>query len=206
MADEQDLRQTVQQATEGNPVAMDALFGRYLPQVRRYLARQAGQLIQAKESVSDLAQSVCREALEQLADGRFDYRGEAEFKQWLYKAAEHKIQNRHRFYAAKKRDAGREVAKTAGSGADAGELARTVTTPSGQVMRADQRRELDEHIEKLPQKQRQVVRMFYLEQLSHKQIAQELGVSETHSRVLLVRAMAQLARLGMASESESDGD
>ena len=106
--------------------------------------RQAGHLVRAKESAADLAQSVCREVLERIGDGRFEYQGEAAFKQWLFQAAEHKMQNKHRFYRADRRDGAKEV-RPAGDDDSAGtqDLPGRVTSPSMRAIRAEDRLALD---------------------------------------------------------------
>jgi RNA polymerase sigma-70 factor (ECF subfamily) len=53
---------------------------------------------------------------------------------------------------------------------------------------------------KLPPKHREVIVLAYVDGLSHKQIAEKLELSEANSRVLLSRALARLATLGVKSE------
>ncbi len=195
-----DLRETIHQASQGDTAAVDQLLLRYLPDIQRFLGRQAGQLVRAKESASDLAQSVCREVLERLEDGRFDYQGEAAFKQWLFQAAEHKMQNRHRFYKADRRDGAREARPQGDDDNASGELPGQVTSPSMHAMRAEDRQALEVHLAKLPEQQAAVLRSFHFEQLTHKEIAEALDITESHSRVLLARGMAKLARLGTKPE------
>ena len=187
-----DLRQTIHQATQGDGAAVDALLVRYLPDVERFLGRQIGQLVKAKESVSDLAQSVCREALERIGDGRFEYQGEAAFKQWLFQAAEHKMLNKHRFYKADRRDGGKEVRPGDGDM----EVPSQRTSPSMHAMRKEDRSELEAKLQQLPEQQAEVLRRFHFEQQPHRDIAAEMSITESHSRVLLARGMARLARLG----------
>src|SRR5438552_14795863 len=87
-------RQLVEDASRGEAPAIDALLERYLPDLLRYVRRRAGPAILKKESGSDVVQSVCRELFENLRTERFEYRGEAEFKQWLYGAALLKLEGR----------------------------------------------------------------------------------------------------------------
>lgn len=199
MAD--DLRETIHLATQGDGAAVDELLLRYLPEVQRFLARQAGQLVRAKESAADLAQSVCREVLERIGDGRFEYQGEAAFKRWLFQAAEHKMQNKHRFYKADRRDGAKEVWPAGDDDSTgAGEPPGRVTSPSKRAARAEDRLALENNLRKLPEQQSAVVRRFHFEQQSHKEIAEALDITESHSRVLLARGMARLARLGIQEE------
>jgi RNA polymerase sigma-70 factor (ECF subfamily) len=197
MSDE--VREWVDGASRGDAKAVEDLLARYLPDLRGYLQRNAGPLVAAKESSSDLAQSVCRDVLERLGTERFAYRGEAEFKQWLYNAALFKIRARQRFYLAARRDAGREI-EQAGASSTAGtrdELhAQQVGPGSAAELHEDVER-LRAALAQLPDNYREVLLLANVDGLSHKQIAAKLDISEANSRVLLSRAMARLATLGV---------
>ena len=66
-----------------------------MPQLIAFLRVKVGRLIGARESVRDLAQSVCREVLEDMDD--FEYAGDAAFRSWLFQQASRKILDRHRY-------------------------------------------------------------------------------------------------------------
>ena len=94
-------------------------------------------LTRREGAASDLAQSVCREALEKVADERLRFEGPAALKQWLYKAALLKVSEKRRHYLAQRRDAGREVAlPTKSQGLSRAEFFRTMLTPSRRRRRA----------------------------------------------------------------------
>lgn len=187
-----DLKQTVGAAGLGDRGAIEALLVRFLPGLERHLARNAGALLRANESAADLAQSVCREVLVRLGDERLDYQGPEAFQNWLYQAALHKLQNRHRHYRADKRDVLREVDPGSAGIAD---VVRSQTSPSGHAMR----REASEHVLQamaaLSERDRQVIQWCHFEQLGHAEVAARLGIAESHSRVLLARALARLAKI-----------
>lgn len=190
------LHQTVTDATGGDPVAKEALLARFLPGLQQYLGRHAGALVRQKESIADLAQSVCREVLERLRDERFEYQGEAQFVQWLQQAAVHKLQNRHRFYRAEKRDAGREVAPRLGSdGGGVEDFAVTGATASQSAVRREVGEEVRRALERLPERDRQVIQWCHFEGKTHADVAAQLAITESHSRVLLARALARLAQV-----------
>lgn len=191
-----ELQQTVSSAAAGDRVAIDALLARFLPGLRQFLVAEAGALVRARESVSDLAQSVCREVLERLRDERFEYRGEAQFVRWLQQAAVHKLQNRHRFYRAEKRDAAREHAPTDGAAiATAGS-----GTPSQAAERHERSAQLTAALARLPERDRHVIEWCHFEGRSHDEVAEQLGITPSHSRVLLARALARLARLARGAD------
>ena len=195
-----EIRELVTSASQGDAHAVEDLLARYLPDLRGYLQRNAGALIAAKESSSDLAQSVCRDMLERLGSERFVYRGEAEFKQWLYNAALFKIRARQRFYLAARRDAGREVgpadASSTSSAPDLDPPADQLGPGSAAELHEDVTR-LRAALAQLPANYREVLLLANVDGLSHKQIADKLSISEANSRVLLSRALARLATLGV---------
>ena len=95
-----------QSASNGNREALEALLQRFLPDVRAFLRLRTGPRLLTLESPDDLVQSVCREALGDLS--HIEYRSERAFKNWLLTTALNKEREKGRFYAAQKRDAGRE--------------------------------------------------------------------------------------------------
>jgi len=192
-----DPRKFVEDASRGDAGAVEALVEHYLPDLERFVARRAGAALLAKESSSDIVQSICREVFQRLATDRFEYHGEREFKQWLYGAALLKLAERARHWRAERRDAARELAP--GSACDSGlPAAREPTasaTPSASAIRHEDAQRVRAAITGLPEPYRGIVELAYIEGLSHKEIATRLSISETNSRVLLSRAVARLALL-----------
>jgi RNA polymerase sigma-70 factor (ECF subfamily) len=189
----EDSRHLLEEASRGDAPAIETLLGRYLPGLMRYVRRRAGPTILAKESSSDVVQSVCRELLENLRTERFEYQGEAEFKQWLYGAAVLKLEGRRRHWRAQMRDALRESAPAGSSGFWDPAVS---ATPSADAMRREDTDRLRAAITSLPESYRRIIELAYVEDLTHAQIAARLAISETNSRVLLSRALARLATIG----------
>jgi len=190
----------VSAATQGDREAVVALLERYLPDLRAYVQRHAGELVRARESSSDLAQSVCREALERLADGRFEYRGEPAFREWLYRAAVMKLLKRHRHWRSDKRDPARELGtpeeRSGESSVPRGVDAVVMDgTPSREVMRLEELELFRRSFGALSERHQDVIRLHHAEGRSHAEIGAELGISEANSRMLLSRALGRLARL-----------
>ncbi len=192
----------IENASHGDARAIDALLVRYLPQLAAYLRSHAGGVVTAKESRSDLVQSVCREVLKQLALGGLTFRGESAFKHWLFEAALLKVKERARFWRAEKRDPVRERStggprKTGSSERSAAQdrFLLTLVTPSRV---ADANEQLDRAraaFQSLTPDQREIIVLARIEQLPHARIAERLGKDEAHCRVLLSRALARLGTL-----------
>ena len=57
----------------------------------------------------------------------------------------------------------------------------------------------------LSEDEREIIRLFHMEGLSHREIARKRDIQEGHSRTLLSRALARLARLARQTDSDEDG-
>jgi len=190
------LEELARSASEGDEAAIERLLDDHLPSLRGYIARRAGRLVRERESASDLAQSVCREVLERLRDGRLAYQGPEAFKSWLYRAAVMKLMTRHRGWQAVKRDAGRERRP-----ADEGSMAPTLEglavaggpSPSEAAMRQEDLEAFGRAFERLSERYQEIVLLHHVEALSHGEIAARLETSEANSRMLLSRALGRLA-------------
>ena len=194
MADptDRDVQALVDQATAGDPQALHALLARYLPDLDAYVRRRTSDVLAHKESCADLVQSACREVLEALARDRFEWRGEGRFREWLYRTALHKIQMRGRYFRAQRRDGEREQHPRESSPDPARRVSRT---PSMSAADREDRERFLQALQRLPAAQRQLVEWAHLQGAPHRDIAARLGVSEANSRMLLSRALAQLAKL-----------
>jgi RNA polymerase sigma-70 factor (ECF subfamily) len=189
----------VERASRGDVDAVALLLERFLPGLRAYLRLRAGKVLLAKESSSDLAQSVCREILEHV--DLYQYRGEAQFKQWLYTTALRKIAKRYEHYGAEKRDARREVplADLAGreDAVDPALLAacQSLVTPSRQVMAREELERIERGFELLSEERREVILLSRFVGLSAREIGEQMERSEDSVRQLLHRALAELAEI-----------
>lgn len=199
MSDDDNL---AQRASQGDAEAAEDLLARHLPGLIGFVARRAGDL-SPKESSSDLAQSVCREVLSDLAAGKLRYLGEGEFRAWLYEAALFKIKNRRRYWHAERRDKRRELREAGPSSSAPGldGLAGDSGTPSREAAAQEETERLARLLDELPERYREVVRLARLEGLPHREIAERLGISEVASRQLLNRALARLATLSARPDS-----
>src|SRR5262245_53550631 len=90
---------------QGMPPFED-LLQKNLPAIRALVRLRSSAPLRAHESVSDLVQSTCREALRHAE--RLEYRGEGSFREWLATIALNKLRERERFLRAAKRDVRRE--------------------------------------------------------------------------------------------------
>jgi len=182
-------RALLARATQGDSNAVEQLLQQHLPGLRAYIRLKAGATLLARESSSDLAQSVCREVIENA--GRFRYDGEGAFRKWLFTTALRKIADRYEYYGAKKRAMARE--QTTGGDDAVLEACRGFYTPSHHAAAREDLKKLEACFQALDEDKREVVLLSRMVGLSHSQIAEEMGKSEVAVRKLLSRALGELA-------------
>lgn len=188
--------ESILSATRGDPAAIDEVLRAYLPRLQRFVHLRLGALLRQREDTLDIVQSTVRELLE---EKEFEWRGEVEFRAWLFQAALNKIREKGRFHGALKRAVDREVAPpSSGAGSASapsgglGEAIRDLTTPSRVAMAKEELQRLETAFTSLTEPQREVLTLARVAGLPHAVIAQRLGKSEVAVRQLLVRAMAAL--------------
>lgn len=205
--DEQTL---ISSAIQGDEKAIEELLERHLPGLRAFIRLRMGAAMRARESCSDLAQSVCREILQHM--DRYQYPGEQKFKSWLYATALRKIANRYEYYKAAKRDMGRDVAPPSASGSMSGtaedlrlsDAYRNLYTPSRAVMAKEHVAKVEQAFEQLTDDYREVIVLSRVVGMSRTEIAAQMNRTEDSVRNLLHRALARLAEL--LDDGEDDGE
>jgi RNA polymerase sigma-70 factor (ECF subfamily) len=175
----------IRAAAGGDRAALEALLTGELPALRAFVRCQVDPTLRARESSSDLVQSVCREVLAKAEQFRF---AEPEgFRRWLFTSAMRKVRDRRDHHLAAKRDARREVDADALAGAYA-----SLTSPSGAAARQEQLERVERAMDTLPDEYRQVIALSKVAGLTRPQVAAEMGRSEGSVRMLLHRALARL--------------
>ena len=174
---------------KGDRASLDALVVRHLPDLRAFVRLRVDPLLRAYESGSDLVQSVCLEILAH--PERFEFRGETEFRNWLYGAVLHKIAaHRDRYLAQKRKPPGQQMTNTENM------LAAVYTTrfdPAVQAEKAEMIARLERAFDALSAEQREILTLHRIVGLPHSEIAARLGRTVEATRQVLHRAMAQLA-------------
>ncbi len=183
--------QLVTQLVAGDRTAAVSLLEAYLPELHAFVRLRMGPALIARETSEDLVQSVCREALEDL-DG-FEYRGEREFKSWLFLRAQKKVANRARFNQRQRRDVGREERILTEEQFASGY--RSFVSPSHEAIRKEEIGDLERAFEQMPDDYREVVTCAKILGMTHEEIAERLDRTPSATRVLLHRAMVRLAVL-----------
>ena len=170
---------------------IDALLLAQMPALLVFLRHRTGDELAARETIEDLAQSVCREILQDSPALRFD--DADQFRAYLFLQAVRKVVDRARFHRMAKRDLRRErplpETRTA---AEVGVYGSLVTAT--QVAVARERLELVEQaLQLLPEAQREAVLLSRVAGLSYEAIARQKGVAESTIRALAARGLVRLS-------------
>lgn len=171
----------------GDRAALRDLLARHEGALRTYVRLHIDPLLRARESCSDLVQSVCRECLQDLEG--FSFRNEPAFRKWLFQKALSKILDRRRYWLAERRDPRREVRGACD------EIRAPQFSASEVAIRNEDLAALERCFDRLPEEYRQVIVASKLYGQSHAEIAADLGRHEGAVRMLLHRALARLGRL-----------
>lgn len=163
-------------------------------QLLAFIRLRSGSMLRSRESPADLAQSVCREILQHQDRLRSPER--AGFRHWLYTTAARKISNRVEHWRAQKRDVGRVVPLD--DGGELGEMLRcygSFYSPSAQMRTQEEMERIERAFDELPEDYRDVITLHRVAGLSIEEVAERLERSVGATRMLLFRALAQLAEI-----------
>lgn len=199
----QEFEAKVQAAASGDPGAYDQLFEHNLPALVAFLRGRVGGELAGRESVRDLAQSVCREVLHDL--DQLTFRNEEQFRAYLFLEASRKVVDRYRYHKQQRRDAAR--VEPLPSGGNEAELlgAYGTLTPSRAAGAKEELARVESALQRLPEAQREAVLLSRIAGLSYQEIARQKGASEAAIRGLVARGLARLAGLLGRSTPEGDG-
>lgn len=180
-------------ARTGDPAANDKLLRRHLPALRAYLRARGDATFRAREDQSDIVQSACLAAFQNLH--QFEWRGPGSFRAWLCALAENVVRNHRQYHLAQRRDPQREIVREDNSEARLSEAYASIATPSCHAAAREQILRFEKALDSIPPGHRDVVVMSRILGQPHAEIARRVGKSEAAVRTMLSRALVQLASL-----------
>lgn len=189
MSTRQELEPLVDAAREGDSQAFDELVRLTYGDVYNLAVRLTGNEADASDVVQDTYVRAFR--------GLRRFRGDASFSTWLYRIASNCASS---FTARRSRQRCDALADT-----DVVVETDPDRDPSLRAEASTLRQTIERALEQLPQRLRAVVVLKHLEDLSHREIAERLGISEAATKVRLHRARHTLRRLvpsGFDDEAE----
>jgi RNA polymerase sigma-70 factor (ECF subfamily) len=189
---EDRLTQCLEAARQGSEVAL----GQALEICRDYLLRIAGDEIdpqlRGKAGASDLVQETLFIALRDF--GRFPGATATEWRAWLRQILLYRILNFARTHKdTAKRDAAREEVPIDDL-IQEGKAPAQWTTPSAEVMAAEQAEQVVQALSRLPDHYQTLVQWLYEERLSFEEIGGRLGCSASTARQMWFRIIERLRK------------
>ncbi|MEM7201367.1 MAG: sigma-70 family RNA polymerase sigma factor [Planctomycetota bacterium] len=179
---------TFELAQSGAPV-LERLVEENLPRLRAFVRAHLSPEVRVRESAGDIVQTVCRALL--AGRSGFDFRGEVEFRAWLFTAARRKILEKYRFHHAEQRDLRREAEPVEDAGLARGYA--SICTPSQAVAASEQIEQLERAMDSLDEEHREVIALARLAELPLPEVGARMDRSADAARKLLGRALVKLA-------------
>jgi RNA polymerase sigma-70 factor, ECF subfamily len=171
-----DPDQTDVLAAQRDRSAFDVLYRRYLDRVYGYAFYQLRDHHDAEDATERTFLAALRALPEFSAEG-------ATFRAWLFRIAHNTIVNAHRSRFRRRTEPLPDGLERIAPNAD----------PAGLVLEADETRRVLRAVAELPEDRRQVVLLRFVDGLSSREIGQVMDRSEGAARVLLHRALRDLA-------------
>lgn len=192
----------LEQIRSGDVAALAAYVERQRPVLLAIVRRKMSGGLLSKIEPDDIIQEVCASAMQSLGDVDFEDRDPFV---WLCHLIDRRIVDSHRRFSAKKRAAEQEVRIGAAADTQGGGvidlLIASVTTPSMAFSRKRKESRLWSALRTLPEEHQRALTLRYVQNLSSKEIAKQLGKSDGAVRVMLTRATKKLEQIMTASES-----
>ena len=200
MGDRGILDELFARASQGDRSALGELLDQHRDRLLLMVRMRLDQRLQARVDPSDVIQEAFLEAAE-----RFEkYSGDPvmPFFLWLRFITSQKLLVLHRHHlGVQMRDAGRENSlyhgkiPEASSAALAAQLIGHQTTPSQVAIRAEMQAQLKQALERLDPLDREVISMRHFEQLSNREAAQLLDLSESTASQRYGQALLRLKEI-----------
>jgi RNA polymerase sigma-70 factor, ECF subfamily len=187
-------------ARAGDPTAIDQLLDRHRDSLRRMVGMRLDKQVTRRVDVSDVVQDVLVEANRRLQD--YLENPAMAFHLWIRQIAKDRIIDAHRRHrVSAKRSVDREQPLAAKGVIDqstmdlAGQLCDPQLTPAAAATQQELAVHVQSAIERLDDRNREIILMRHYEQLSNQDIAQVLGLTEPAASMRYLRALKRLRAL-----------
>ena len=185
----------VQAAQEGDNQALEDLFARYLPRVRRIVALRMGRHLHAFAEVEDIVQQALLKAFTRLKT--FEHRSEGSFRYWLARLVQDEIVACARRGGAKKRGGGRvrRFRDYPSQALSESFFPAQGPSPSSVVHAREREQQIEAALLSMPQHHREVIILRQFCGLSYKEIVEAMGFRQEESaRKAWYRALQKLKK------------
>ncbi len=197
-AHQPDTEELLDRAGAGDRSARQELLARHRGRLRQMVALRIDRRMAVRVDPSDVVQEALADAAQSLSD--YLKNRPLPFYPWLRQFAWERLLQLHRFHLqAKRRSVDREQLRIFDLPDDsevalAERLVNSGSSPSGRLLAAELRDRVQAALEALEPRDREVLVLRYLEQLTTKEIAAVLGISEAAVKTRHRRALERLRR------------
>lgn len=171
---QEELQRLVQRASQGDAEAFGKLYDLHLDAVYRYVYYKVNEASEAE----DLTSQVFLKAWEAIP--RYEWR-QIPFSHWLMRLARNAVIDHYR------------TTRTHGELDE--DLVSRDPDPQGEYLRGERLKGLEAAIRRLPEDQRTVVVLRFIEEMDYAELADLMGKSQGALRVIQHRALAALRRI-----------
>ena len=195
----------VERAARGDETAKHLLLGRHRDRLKRMVAVHLDRRLAARVDPSDIVQEALLDAHRDLSD--YLHRRPLPLYPWLRQLAWERLLKWHRAHLrAQKRSVGREEPRELALPEDsavllAHRLIAAGTSPSRRLIRDELRQRVRAALEAASPRDRQILVMRHLEEMSAAEIAAALGITERAAKARHTRALERLR--GLLDEGSS---
>jgi len=208
-ARQEDTEELLDRAGAGDRLARQELLSRHRGRLRQMVALRIDRRMSARVDPSDVVQDALADAARNLSD-YLNHRS-IPFYPWLRQFAWERLIQLHRYHLqSKRRSVNREQLRIFDLPGDseailAVRLAQSESSPSDRLVQDELRERVQAALEGLQPRDREVLVLRYLEQLSTVEIASVLGIGEVAVKGRHRRALERLrSRLEAESGEESE--
>lgn len=198
-----ETKELIRRSAEGDSQALQGLFARHRQRLVRMVRARLDWRLQSRIDPEDVIQEVLAQASRRLPSYLRDPK--MPFFLWLRFLTRQQLADLNRQHlGAKARDVRREVPllhrplPEATSQVIAAQLLGTWTTPSRNLIRAELRLRVQEALENLEPRDREVLVLRHYESLTNSEIAHELGLEEPAASKRYFRALNRIKRALLA--------
>lgn len=182
----QDFQRLLANAQGGDDTSLEQILLAVEQRLRRYAQVRIGAKLRAAIRDSDILQNAYVEIVKSLPEFAGD---EEDFVAWVTAIIENDIRRQNRYFGAAKR----QQPPTSQRNALARVLLSPPRTPSAELSSVEEQARLTTALGNLPEDYARVIDLAVFHEKSHREIAAEMGRTESATRMLLSRARTALS-------------
>jgi len=191
-----ETEEILERIEAGDPIAFEELFQRHWRKLLKAIAFRMDRRLAGRADASDILQETYLEAYKRLP--KYLEKKDMPFYAWLYWIAREKVLEQHRRHlGAQKRTVRNEVPlmPTDSSAKFVSGLIGRSPTPSQELAKAELAEQLSKALERLDSDDKDLILWRHFEQLSAREMAELLNITEAAANKRYLRALEHLKKI-----------